>query len=134
MRATLAIALLPLVLSCRSQAERDAEAEVARIAFAVKQVRDAPNNEKVAPLGRLRAERCSTAYGCELHQVCLQAYSLHQKALETTTKVRTAMREGNARHAAAADILALAEKDLNRAREMIQACNTRERELLDELR
>ncbi len=130
----LSVVLVTSAWSCRSQSERDTEVEVARIAYAVKQVRDAANNDKLEPLSRLRAESCNTPLGCELQQLCVQAYSLHQRSLETTAKVRTALRSGNAPKEAAADLLAMAEKDLKQAKQMIQTCNERERDLLRELR
>lgn len=117
---------------CKSQAERDAEAEIARIAFAVGQLRDAANNEKNPPLSRLRAEQCSVPAACELQQVCVQAYTLHLKSIEMAQRVRQALREGTENTEAAATLLSISEKDLAKARTMMDQCVTLEGQLARE--
>lgn len=120
---------LAAVVGCKSQAQREAEAEVARIAFAVGQLRDAANNEKRAPLERLRAERCKVPVACELQQLCAQAYGLHLDAIDTANRVRQALRDGAENKEAAATLLTISEKDLAKAKTMMDRCVKLEGEL-----
>lgn len=110
------------MLSCRSSHERELTAEVARIAAAVNQLRDAPNNEKSVPLTMLQGESCVHPRACELKQICLQAYTLHEKSIEATNRIRELMRQNKADPQRAAELLAVSESDLEHARRLMGRC------------
>ncbi len=120
---------LGLLVACKSTAERELGAEVARIANAVNELRDAPHNQKARPLGKLRSEECKLPASCELKQICLQAYTLHDKSVEATTKIRQALRSGQADEAGAAQLLEVSEADLERARQLMARCVSLQGEL-----
>lgn len=114
---------------CRSQAERDAEREIARIAHAVSELRNAPNNAKELPLERLRGEPCSVAAACQLQQVCVQGYSLYTLALRTAARVRDAMRSGSREFDTARELLENSERDLDHAKGLMDRCVSLQGEL-----
>lgn len=118
-----------LSAGCRSQAERDAEREIARIAHAVSELRNAPNNAKEPPLERLRGEPCSVAAACELQQVCVQGYSLYTLALRTAARVRDAMRSGSQEFDTARELLDSSSRDLDHAKELMDRCVSLQGEL-----
>lgn len=124
----LCVALSPL--GCKSQAEREEARDVARIAHRVDELRDAPNNAKVAPLAALKAEACKQPKVCELKTICVQAYELHVESIQASSKVRQRLRESDdAQPAAALSLLQLAEKNLAKARALIDRCIALEGEL-----
>lgn len=115
-------------VQCKSQADRDAEREVARIAHAVNELRAAPHNAKDEPLKRLRSEACKAPQACELQQLCVQGYALHQKAIDNASRVREALRQGAGKELAG-DLLQLGERDLNHAKALLDRCVARQGEL-----
>ncbi len=127
--AAVAVLLAVLTPACKSAAQREAEGEVARIAQLVDALRDAPNNAKETPLEELRRQTCSAPAACELQQICVQAYALHGRAIETTMRVRQAMRDGTGAVGAAQDLLDLTERDLAKAKTMMDRCVSLEGEL-----
>jgi hypothetical protein len=131
--AVLALALAGASLcGCRSQAEREASAEIARIAYAVDQLRDAPSNAKQQPLELLQKEPCSVPQACELQQVCVQGYSLHLRALQAASSVRAALQSGKANPEIAAELLQNSEQDLTKAKALSDRCVALEGELTRE--
>lgn len=107
--------------ACRSEAERELSREVASVAHAVNQLREAPNNAKETPLAGLRAMTCKSAPACELQQVCASAYTLHLEAVKMAAQ---AAQLGNAGYGPqlAADLLARAEKQLADAKLAAEHC------------
>ena len=133
-RAGACWALLALsAFGCKSRAERLAAEEVGRISFAVDRLREAPNNAKRAPLERLEAEACSVPVACELQQICIQGYSLHLRATESTNRVREALRQRAQELEGAARLLEVSERDLSRAKGLIDRCVSLEGELARQL-
>lgn len=124
MRCTFALGAVCVALSasaCRSEAERELSREVASVAHAVNQLREAPNNGKETPLAALRAMTCKSAPACELQQVCASAYVLHLEAVQMGVQ---AGQLGNAGYGPqlAADLLARAEKQLGDAKLAAEHC------------
>jgi hypothetical protein len=136
-RAACALAGLSLLLAsaCRSEEERARSLEALAMSSAIFDLRAAPHDEKRAELDRLQKLTCKNPRACEAQQVCAQAYGLHQKALHTSSGLRREVGEGNGRSAeAAAELLALAEQDLEHARRMMQECLRLETTMLVEAR
>jgi hypothetical protein len=107
---------------CRSAAERELEAEVARLAAAVNALRDAPHNQKTEPIARLNAEPCGQPASCEFKQICSQGYTLHQTSNEAAERVGRSLRAGRADEAGAEQVFKMIEADLARAKEMTERC------------
>lgn len=107
--------------ACRSEDERTVSRDVASVAHAVNQLREAPHNAKDAPLGQLKAVACKSAPACELQQVCLSAYILHAQAVQMGVQ---AAQQGSAGYGPqiAAELLARAEKQLADAKEGAERC------------
>jgi hypothetical protein len=123
------------VIGCRSEAERAESREAELVSSAIQTLRAAPHNEKRPPLDRLRELECRHVRTCEAQQICAQAYSLHQKALDTSSLLRQKLREGSAPSVeAVGELLALAEKDLERSRRMMDECLRLETTMLVEAR
>lgn len=107
--------------SCRSAEQRDVTREVATIAYAVNQLRQAPSDAKARPLEALHQLPCSSPPACELKQVCAQAYRLHVDALSLASQAAAAIREGQTAHGAD-KLLSQAERDLEHAKEGAHQC------------
>lgn len=105
------------------------------MASAVQAVRAAPHNDKETALSKLRSLSCQHPPVCETQEVCVQAYRLHQQALETASLVRQSLRNDVQMDASkAAEVLALSEKDLERAKVLIDECLQLETALVVEAR
>lgn len=110
------------VCACRSEEHREVSRDVAKVAFAVNQLREAPHDGKDAPLANLLALPCRFAPACELQQVCASAYQLH------TDAVQVAVRASQHPSAAASDselvvrLLKQAESQLAHAKAGAERC------------
>jgi hypothetical protein len=116
------LCLAALVLSaCRGEEERDVSREVASVAHAVNQLREAPHNAKETPLQHLTSITCKSAPACELQQVCVSAYRLHAEAVQMGVQ---ASQQGSAGYGPqlTADLLARAEKQLADAKVGAERC------------
>ena len=132
--AGLAVVTLFSCFACKGERERKLAAEAQRMVQKINQLRDSPNNQRTQPLRELSAEACSQPPVCELKQVCLQAYTLHEKSLEAAQRVREALREGTANRAGAAELLRVSEADIERARKLTHHCVELQGELEREAR
>lgn len=121
-----------LALACRSEAEREASAEIERIGVLVRALRDAATNEKAEPLERLRAEKCKAPAACELQQICVQGYGLYERAQKATRTIREAVSSGNANPALVKELLDGNEVDLGRSKQLMDQCVATEGRLLRE--
>ncbi len=122
-RSSLVSLCLAVVLAgaCRGEEERAVSREVASVAHAVNQLREAPHNAKESPLAQLLAIGCKSAPACELQQVCVSAYRLHAEAVQMGVQ---ASQQGTAGYGPqlAADLLARAEKQLADAKLGAERC------------
>ncbi|MEN9580540.1 MAG: hypothetical protein RJA70_3549 [Pseudomonadota bacterium] len=116
------LVLCLFAIGCKSQSERELQAEVDKLSVAVNALRDAPHNQKEAPTESLRSIPCVQASACEYKQICLQAYELHQKSTQATQEVRELIRAGATDPAAATQLLKLGERELARARDLTARC------------
>jgi hypothetical protein len=132
----IAVGLAPVAcLACRSEAERAQSLEAATMSSAIQSLRAAPHNAKDAPLATLKGLECRHPLACETQQMCVQAYTLHTKALEMGSLLRERLRQGNQpSEAAAKELLAVAEKDLEASKRMVDQCLELETGMLVEAR
>lgn len=114
--------------ACRSEAEREVSREVAAVAFAVNQLREAPTNAKGEPLTTLLGLTCKAPPACELQQVCASAYRLHAEAVQMGVQA-SQLGSGGYGPQLAADLLARAEKQLAEAKAGTERCVALEGEL-----
>lgn len=107
--------------ACRGEEERAVSREVASVAHAVNQLREAPHNAKETPLEQLKAISCKSAPACELQQVCVSAYRLHAEAVQMGVQ---ASQQGSAGYGPqlAAELLARAERQLSDAKAGAERC------------
>lgn len=111
------------LVACKSAAERKFEQESRTLSIVVRELRDAPHNAKQPGIERLRGLGCEHPRACQTQQVCLQAYTLHQSAMETTTELRRRLRDGAAiDRTAASELIEINERSLARARELMDEC------------
>lgn len=107
--------------ACRSEAARKVSREVAAVAHAVNQLREAAHNDKERPLAQLLAVPCTSAPACELQQVCASAYRLHADAVELGVQASKLGSDGYG-PLIAADLLKRAEKQLEDANAGSKRC------------
>lgn len=123
--------------SCKSEDERARKLEAQRLSDAVRVVREAPHNAKSQPLQALQTIACRYPSSCLTQQICVQAYRLHQQAVERSTLLRQRLRDpdkGTANDDAIGQLLILTEKDLERAKQMMDECLRLETAMLVETR
>ena len=96
--------------------------EAASVARAVEALRQAPNAEKAPFLKALKAAPCDAEDVCALKKACVDAYVLEQAALDAVSAVRARTRTADGLNSDAVDLLANAERDLGRSRELTKAC------------
>lgn len=107
---------------CRRESAEARKGEAAGVARAVEALRQAPNAEKPPFLKALKAVPCTADDVCELQKACVDAYALEQSALEAVSAVRSRTRTADALNSDAVDLLANAERDLGRSRELTKTC------------
>jgi hypothetical protein len=120
--------------SCRGEAARQKTLEALTLSAAIQALRQAPHDDKTAALARLRALQCVAPRACEAKEVCVQAYSLHQKAIDATREIRTRLASSAEPPASADQVLAGAANDLQAAKAMMQECLQLETALVVETR
>jgi hypothetical protein len=72
-----------LLCSCKSDAERAHQGQVARLVEHIDRLRRADNPQKREPLLALARVPCPDPEACALQDLCLRAYRLHQSSLDT---------------------------------------------------
>lgn len=110
------------VCACRSEEHREVSRDVAKVAFAVNQLREAPHDAKEAPLASLLSLPCRFPAACELQQVCASAYQLHIDAVQLG--VRASRHHAAAAHdpESVARLLKQAETQLAHAKAGAERC------------
>lgn len=125
--------LLCLVsVACRGESEQARRADVARVAEAVRKLRDAPNPAKEPLLKALQSTPCSADDACGLRQTCSDAYSLQARTMEGLSAVRhatTHASEAEPVPSGAAALLSEVVTNLQKAKIAAQNCADREGEL-----
>ena len=116
-----------LAVGCRAQTDRDRDAELSRLLFAVERVREADYQAKGGALRALEQESCAIAEICALRDLCISGYQTHEQSVKLSQSVRGEM--------ASADPLLLAkqlsqsEALLKTSRQQLAACNQRATQL-----
>jgi hypothetical protein len=116
------LALALVSAGCRSESVEARRGEAAGVARAVEALRQAPNAEKAPFLKALKAVPCDAGDVCTLKKACVDAYVLEQTALDAVSAVRARTRTADGLNSDAVDLLANAEHDLGRSRELTKAC------------
>ena len=109
-------------VACRRESAEALRGEAAFVARAVEALRAAPNAEKAPFLKALQAAPCAADDVCGLKKACVDAYTLEQAALDAVSAVRAQSRSSDGLNASAVELLANAEHDLGRSRELTKAC------------
>ena len=120
-RLLLALALA-LGSSCQSDAERAQLAQLARLAEHIDRLRRADNADKRAPLAALVAADCHDDTSCALKDLCVRAYQLHQRSLDSIDALKRVAQRDTAAVTGAKPELAATERDLVHARELMDQC------------
>jgi hypothetical protein len=122
--AALATGLAVLVaIGCRSADEQEARARAARLSKAIDTVRDAPNEEKRASLDALVELPCEKDAYCALKKTCVEAYSLHARAMDVIASAHADLAaQGAVMTESAVALLQGAERDLARSVELAKVC------------
>lgn len=128
------VAVALLLLACRSEAERKRTLAALTVSSAIQAVRQAPHDDKAPALEQLRASPCAEPQSCEVKEVCVQAYALHQRSVETTENLRRELDRTAAPPAGVAELLAATERDLDAAKRLIDECLRLESVMLVEAR
>lgn len=118
------VLLLGLALgsSCQSDAERARLGQVARLAEHIDRLRRADNADKRVPLDALVAADCHDDTSCALKDLCVRAYQLHQRSLDSINALKRVAAEETAAVARARPELAATERDLVQAKELMDQC------------
>jgi hypothetical protein len=89
-RACAVILAAGLVLACQSDARRAEQARVANLAERIDRLRRADNPDKRALLEELKKAECVGPDACGLKDLCVRAYEVHQRALDTIESLKRA--------------------------------------------
>lgn len=118
----IAASALCLQLACRSDAERAEQGRVANLAERIDRLRRAENPDKRPLLAALTAAECVSADACALKDLCVRAYQVHQRALDSIEDLKhIAQGDAGASEPVRAR-LRQAETDLTTARELGERC------------
>ncbi len=118
--------------ACRSRAEREREAEIARLAHAIDALRNAPNVAKAPLIASLERVSCQRAEVCKLKQDCVAAYRHLVNSVEASAHARELLSErdgGLGAELTAANELNRGEAELHLAGELTELCASRQGEL-----
>jgi hypothetical protein len=113
-----------LLLGCRSDAERAEQGRVANLAERIDRLRRADNPGKRPLLQALEASACVSADACALKDLCVRAYQVHQRALDSIESLKhlAASDAGTGVSEPVRERLRQAEQDLATARELGERC------------
>lgn len=117
-----AVLLGALLTSCKSDAERAHQGQVARLVEHIDRLRRADNLEKRAPLEALTRVPCPDSEACALQDLCLRAYRLHQSSLDTISELDEHARSAAPPPASVGEQLQRAERDLAQAKTLSEEC------------
>jgi hypothetical protein len=111
-----------LSVACRSESVEARRGEAGGVARAVEALRQAPNAGKAPFLKALQSAPCHAEDVCAVKTACVDAYVLEEAARSALSAVRARTRTADGLTADAVDLLANAEHDLGRSRELTKAC------------
>lgn len=114
------------VLGCPSH-DAEIKASADQVARAIEAVRNAPNEDKRAPLKALEKTACVSPEVCAVRDACAKAYTLHVEAVELTQMAKSAMAEGKTPRASKLAISA--QQQLSLAKAPVEDCVQRDGEL-----
>jgi hypothetical protein len=122
--AALATGLAALAaVGCRTGDEQEARARAARLSKAIDTVRDAPNEAKHASLDALEEVPCGKDQYCALKKTCVEAYTLHARAIDVIASAREDLTaQGAVTTESALALLQGAERDIARSVELAKVC------------
>jgi hypothetical protein len=118
---------LALALGCPSDAERAELGQVARLVENIDRLRHADNANKQPLLTALEGATCQSTDACALKDLCVEAYRLHQRALDAIATLKAhAERDSGPLDRSASERKALEfeaiEGDLVRAKGLSEQC------------
>jgi hypothetical protein len=119
-----------LALGCKGEREQAERAEAGRLTHAIAALREAENAAKPPRIAALDREKCTSEALCEMKRVCVDAYRLHVRGLEASRVASRALDAdgGSQPGRRIAELVAASERDLVRARELVQRCTDLESE------
>jgi hypothetical protein len=123
--ASLLLVSLPfvsLLASCKSDAERVHQGQVARLVEHIERLRRADNVDKRGPLEALTRVPCPDAEACALQDLCLRAYRLHQGSLDAIGELTEQARSPEPPPATVGQRLQRAQQDLAQAKALSEQC------------
>jgi hypothetical protein len=122
--AVLGVVVLGVALlsSCKSDAERAHQGQVARLVQHIERLRRADNLDKRGPLEALTRVPCPDAEACALQDLCLRAYRLHQSSLDAIGQLEQHARSAAAPPPTVGEQLQRAERDLAQAKTLSEQC------------
>jgi hypothetical protein len=118
-------ALSSCAAGCKGEREQAERAEAGRIAHAIAALREADNDAKPPRIAALDREECTSQEICELKRACVEAYRLHVRGLEASRVASRALDSdaGSQSGQRIAELVSASERDLVRARELVQRCS-----------
>ncbi|HEX3595270.1 MAG TPA: hypothetical protein VHU80_09220 [Polyangiaceae bacterium] len=126
MRLRIAVALVLLSTApcaCKTEKDEAVRAEAGRVTRQIELLRGAANAAKAPYLNALEQTACAAPDVCQLRQVCVDAYTLQEKALASVASVRKAAEQtGSDVPEGASLVLSEAEAELARAKGMAGQC------------
>jgi hypothetical protein len=123
LRAALALlCCIGLLLGCRSDAERAEQGRIANLAERIDRLRRADNPGKRPLLEALEAAPCVSTDACALKDLCLRAYQVHQRALDSIESLKRVADGDAGVSQPVRERLQRAEQDLGTARELGERC------------
>jgi hypothetical protein len=109
---------------CKGEREQAERAEAGRITHAIGALREADNDAKPPRIAALDREPCTSQELCELKRACVEAYRLHVRGLEAARAASRALdSDAETQAEQIARLIAASERDLVRARELVQRCS-----------
>lgn len=111
-----------LLCSCKSDAERAHQGQVARLVEHIDRLRKADNLQKRQPLEALTRVPCPDAEACALQDLCLRAYRLHQGSLDTIAELEQQASSPAPPPVTVGERLQRAERDLTQAKALGEQC------------
>lgn len=110
-------------MACRSDHARQEQARLLTLAEHIDRLRRANNADKRALLAQLTLLECQDAEACGLKDLCVRAYELHQRVLDSIeTMQRAAARDASPPEPALRARFGQTERDLAAARGLTESC------------
>ncbi|MBK7579985.1 MAG: hypothetical protein IPI67_07230 [Myxococcales bacterium] len=122
---TLAFVLGLLALECQGGPNANERADAERVVVAVRALREADNEDKLARLAALRAIESTGVDSSELKRTCVSAYELYTKGLDAVRAVKKSLSSDAGSKAAerAGELLLEAERDVAAGKQQATRCS-----------